>query len=83
MSWKTDLHLADLQPATRIEVTCRKCQASRYVVAGDLMQQDHFAQLRLSEVERDLTCRTRHCNGKLRLALGHNHINEGFAGGMA
>lgn len=83
MNWKTDLHLSDLEPDTRIEVTCRSCGASRYVVAGKLVALEAFEQARLSEVERELRCTIRHCKGKVRIALGHNHRNEGFTGGMA
>lgn len=83
MSWKSDLHLSDLKPGTRIEVTCRICGASRYAIADKLMANERFAQARLDEVERNLRCSIRHCRGRVRIALGHNHKNEAYGGGLA
>lgn len=83
MNWKTELHLTDLEGARRIEVMCKKCGAIRHETASDLLLHDVYRQMRLSELENDLRCRTRHCRGRVRIALGHNHKNEGFTGGMA
>ncbi len=83
MNWKTDLHLSDLEADTRLEVTCRKCAASRYVVARDLMKLNDNRQARVDEIEARLRCSIRLCGGKVRIALGHNHKNEGFTGGLA
>lgn len=83
MNWKSDLHLSDLDADMRIEVTCRKCAASRYVVVKDMMLVESNRQARLDEMETRLRCSIRHCRGNVRIALGHNHKNEGFTGGLA
>lgn len=83
MNWKSDLHLSDLEADARLEVTCRKCAVSRYVVVCDLMKFDENRQLRLDEIEARLRCSMRLCGGNVRIALGHNHRNEGFTGGLA
>lgn len=83
MSWKTDLQLRDLDPASRFEVTCLKCGSVRYIRAGDLMTIPKLMQLYLDEIETRLNCRQQRCRGRCRIALGHNHQNEGFVGGLA
>jgi hypothetical protein len=83
MNWKTDLKLADLDAATRIELTCKRCGLTRYVLAGDLTQRGVLAQAYLDEAERALRCGDRFCKGSVRLALVHDDKTEGFVGGMA
>lgn len=83
MNWKTDLKLADLDAATCFEVTCKRCNLSRYEVQADLMRHNKLAQAYLDEVERALRCSDRFCQGMVRIALIHDDKTEGFVGGMA
>ena len=83
MSWKHDLQVRDLEPTDRIEVTCNECRSVRYIYGGDLMSIHDLLQLRLDEIEKRLLCRQRNCRSHCRIALGHNHKNEGFSGGLA
>lgn len=81
MSWKTDLHLSDLPPDTVLEATCKRCglSATRLVYA----YQPKYGQLRLDEFEKRLRCPDRRCRGRMRMAMEHQHVIEGFVGGMA
>lgn len=83
MNWKTDLKLADLDPATRLEVTCKRCGLSRYERQSALMQRPELVQAYLDEVERALRCSNRFCQGVVRVALIYDDKTEGFVGGMA
>lgn len=83
MNWKTDLKLADLDPAARLEVTCKRCGLSRYEQQAALMQRPELRQAYLDEVERALQCSKRFCQGAVRVALIHDDKTEGFVGGMA
>jgi hypothetical protein len=83
MNWKTDLKLADLDPTTRLEVTCKRCGLSRYEQQAALMQRAELKQAYLDEVERALRCSNRFCKGDVRVALIHDDKTEGFVGGMA
>jgi hypothetical protein len=44
MNWKTDLKLADLDAATRLEVTCKRCGLCRYEPREALLRQQELAQ---------------------------------------
>jgi hypothetical protein len=83
MNWKTDLKLADLDAAARIEVTCKCCGLSRYEQQAALLRQPELAQAYLDEVKRALRCSNRYCRGAVRIALIHDGKTEGFVGGMA
>ncbi len=83
MNWKTDLKLADLDAATRIEVTCKRCGLCRYEPQAALLRQPELAQAYLDEVEHALRCSNRFCRGAVRVALIHDDKTEGFVGGMA
>lgn len=48
MNWKTDLKLADLDPTSRIEVTCRTCGHSHVLTRDQLLA--HITQRRGSAV---------------------------------
>jgi hypothetical protein len=82
VSWKTDLHLADLDDGTPLECTCRKCGHVHYEDSTDLMRRDGFEQLYLDEVESRLRCSVPFCKGQVRIALVHDDT-EGFVGGLA
>lgn len=83
MSWKTDLRLSDLDPARRLEITCRRCGNHRYETAGDLRRRPGLDQAYCDEAERALRCHDRFCRGHVRIALTHEDGMEGFVGGMA
>ncbi|SFK14825.1 hypothetical protein [Methylocapsa palsarum] len=83
MSWKSDLKLADLDAATLIEVTCKRCGLSRYKQQAALMQRPELEQAYLDEVEGALRCSNRFCQGAVRVALTFDDHTEGFVGGMA
>ncbi|MGE3147408.1 MAG: hypothetical protein AB7K35_17710 [Pseudorhodoplanes sp.] len=83
MNWKTDLKLADLDPATAIEVTCTRCGLARYEASAQLMNRRAFRNFYLDEVERTLRCAARACGDRVRIALIHDDKNEAFVGGMA
>ena len=84
MNWKTDLKLTDLDAATAIEVTCRRCGLTRYetqaALLGDHLELQHAW---LDEVEAGLQCANRFCRGGVRISLIYDDRNEGFVGGMA
>ena len=83
VNWKTDLKLADLDPATRLEVTCKRCGLCRYEQQASLMQRPEFSRAYLDEVERALRCSDRFCKGAVRIALSFDDKTESFVGGMA
>jgi hypothetical protein len=82
MSWKTDLKVADLDPHTQIECTCRRCGHVHYVDSSRLTRAGFDRQLYLDELEALLLCARRQCGGAVRIALVHDDT-EGFVGGMA
>ena len=45
MNWKTDLKLADLDAAARIEITCRRCGFTRYEQKDRLMKLPEMSTL--------------------------------------
>jgi hypothetical protein len=83
MNWKTDLKLTDLDAATRLEVTCKRCGLSWYEQQAALMNRPELAQAYLDEVEHALRCSSQSCRGPVRIALIHDDKSEGFVGGMA
>ncbi len=83
MNWKTDLRISDLDPAARIELTCKRCGITHYLTPAQVMQQPGMQQAYLDEAERRLRCASRFCRGPVRLSLVHDDKTEGFAGGMA
>ncbi len=83
MNWKTDLKLADLDAATRIEITCKRCGLMRYEQQDRLMRQPEMQHAYLDQVEERLICSDRLCKGRVRLSLIHDDKMEGFVGGMA
>lgn len=83
MSWKTESRLADLDPATRIEVTCRRCGLGRYETQDDLMRVPGLRQATLDTVEAALSCADRRCRGRVRIAIIYDDLNEPFVGGLA
>ena len=78
MSWKTDLQLADLDPGARIEITCKRCNLTRYEEQAQLIEQPGMQHAYLDEVEKALRCSDRFCRGSVRLALVHDDKTEGW-----
>ena len=82
MSWKSDLKLADIDPAALLEITCRRCGLCRHETQAKLMC-DEFKDFYIDEVELALKCKSRICRGPVRIAMGFGDKTEGFVGGMA
>lgn len=83
MNWKTESRLADLDPLTQIEVTCRRCGLTRYMTPRELMTHPRLRQATLDMAEATLSCANRHCRGRVRIAFVYDDLNEPFVGGMA
>ena len=84
MSWKSELQLSDLEPETELEITCKRCQLTRYERQASIaLKQPALRHAKLDEVERAINCAGRDCNGAVRLSLIHDDKNEDFVGGMA
>ena len=70
MSWKNNLKLMTIDPDERFEITCRKCGLSFYTKAIEIMQKNpRMKQYWLDEVEKNLKCRVRTCDGSVELNL--------------
>ena len=82
MNWKTDLKLADVDPTTIFEITCRRCRLCRHE-AQDKLLCDEFKNFYIDEVETALKCKNSSCRGPVRLAMNYGDRSEGFVGGMA
>ena len=67
MNWKTDLKLADLDAATRLEVTCKRCGLCRYEPHAALLRQPELAQAYLDDVERACAVQTASAGGRCAL----------------
>lgn len=83
MSWLDALQLGDLDPATRMELTCRRCGKVRFVTPSEILARADYRRLWLSEVEARARCRQRWCRGTMRLALPAAGSARGFVGGIA
>lgn len=83
MSWKREIQLIDLDKTQRLEATCQKCGHSRYPNIHELATKQGLAYEYLDEVERNLICVNRGCDGRIRLALTHQGDTEGFVAGLA
>jgi hypothetical protein len=84
VNWKTDLKLADLEPAAEIEIMCRRCGLVRYQTQAQLMaERPEFRNAYLDEVEYSLHCADRFCRGGVRISLIYDDKHEGFVGGLA
>jgi hypothetical protein len=83
VNWKTDLRLADFDPDTSFEITCKVCSLTRHEEQAQLIAKPGMAQAFLDEVEAALRCSSRFCRKPVRLSLIHDDKTEGFVGGMA
>lgn len=82
MGWREDLKLSDIDDATEIEVECRKCGKHRYYWPRELRAMGRMQHLFMSEVQAALPCLDKTCDGKVRVQLMHDHLNQGFVAGM-
>jgi len=82
MGWREELRLSTLPDETEIEVTCRKCGKHRYEFVRALRTQARLGQCYMDQVQAALICRDRYCDGGQRIAITHDHLMEGFVGGM-
>lgn len=82
MSWLDTIQLADLEPDTRLELTCHKCGKSRFVTPAHQMKLGDFGHLWLSKVQARARCKQRGCPGTMRLAIPARGETKGFVGGI-
>lgn len=83
MSWKTDLRAGDLGDDVRLELTCRKCGAVRFLDPADVLARKEGRYLYLDQVEMRARCRQRGCRGAMRMALVRAGEASGFVGGIS
>lgn len=83
MSWLDAIQLRDLDPASRIELTCRVCGKVRFVTPAELLALGDFGHLWLSQVQTRARCKQRGCKGAMRLAMPNSKAAKGFVGGIA
>lgn len=83
MSWKTDLRAGDLGDDVKLELSCRRCGAVRFLTAGDILARRSGAQLYLDQVEARARCRQRGCGGAMRMAMIRIGEASAFVGGLA
>ena len=82
-SWKDTLQLNDLDPAQRLELTCKACGHVHYLTAGTAITSPKHGRRTLSEIERMSICKARGCRGRVRMALVRLGDASGFVGGLA
>lgn len=83
MNWKTELRAGDLGDDARLELTCKKCGAVRYLAAEAILARRGGDQLFLDQVEARARCRQRGCKGTMRMAQVRLGEASGFVGGIA
>ena len=84
MSWKTSLHISDLDPEQRLEATCKECGHVHFITPAQVLRQGiERGFLYVDELERETICKTRGCRGQVRLAMVRSGETSGFVGGLA
>ncbi|MGD9664711.1 MAG: hypothetical protein AB7U34_05855 [Novosphingobium sp.] len=83
MNWKTDLRAVDLGDDVRLELTCKRCGAVRFLSPDAILARPVGKHLYLDQVEARARCRQRGCNGPMRMALVRKGEASGFVGGIA
>lgn len=83
MNWKTDLRATDLGDDVRLELTCKRCGAVRFLSSDAILARSGGRHLYLDQVETRARCRQRGCNGPMRMALTRKGEASGFVGGIA
>lgn len=82
MNWKTSLRAADLDADMRLELTCKKCGAVRFLASETILARPGGRNLYLDEVEARARCKQRGCGGPMRMAMIRSHDASGFVGGI-
>lgn len=82
-SWKEHVQVRDLDPAQRLEVTCKNCGHVHYLTREMICVSPEREFLYLDEVERQTMCRARGCRGAVRLAMVRKGDTSAFVGGLA
>jgi hypothetical protein len=83
MNWKTSLRAGDVGVEQRVELSCRKCGAVRYLEPAVILARRGGDQLSLGQVEARARCTQRGCKGMMRMMLVRNGEASGFVGGLA
>lgn len=83
MNWKTALRAADLGDDVRLELTCKRCGAVRFLSFDVILARPDGRHLYLDQVEARARCRQRGCSGPMRMALIRKGETSGFVGGIA
>lgn len=83
MNWKTDLRAADLGDDMRLELTCKRCGAVRFLFSDAILARPGGRHLYLDQVEVQARCRQRGCGSPMRMALIRKGEASGFVGGIA
>ncbi|MCX8571140.1 hypothetical protein [Aminobacter sp. MET-1] len=83
MGWKQDLRVGDLAETQKLEARCLKCGHTRYFTRATMCTSPERQFMRIEEVEEEATCRTRGCNGRIRLSMVRLDELTGFVGGLA
>ena len=83
MSWKCEIQLLDLDPAERVEITCRRCSRVTLTGAAQLARTLGDRRLFLDEVEAQLLCSISWCAGPVVVAIPITDSGATFAGGMS
>lgn len=83
MSWKEGIQISDLPDHQRLEFTCKRCTAFRFIDAGTLKKHPNLRVKYLDEFEKDAICHKWGCGGMSRLSLPPDSDTEGFQGGLA
>jgi len=83
MNWKTDLRAADVGDDVKLELTCKRCGAVRFLLPEAILSRRGGEHLYLDQVEARARCKQRDCNGTMRLAMIRKGEARGFIGGLA
>lgn len=83
MNWKSSLRAGDVGQEQRIELSCRKCGAVRYLEPSAILARRAGDQLSLEQVEARARCTQRGCKGMMRMMLVRRGEASGFVGGLA
>lgn len=83
MNWKTSLRAGDVGAEQRIELSCRKCGAVRYLEPAAILARRGGDQLSLGQVEARARCTQRGCKAAMRMMVIRKGEASGFVGGLA
>ena len=81
--WKTQIRVGDLEADQKLEMTCRSCGATHYLMAGIVAKITGRKFWYLDELEKQSSCRKRDCDGRVHLALARANETSSFVGGLA